>query len=284
MSNYEFSTIGYKFLWKDNESIASPEAQTAYQSSVALNPDNSRAWREFGISHAKLGQYESAIVSFQQAIGLNPKDAYPHSDLGLTYLVQGKYELAIASFQQAINLNPKNTDYRCSLGIVYRKNAQYELAFECYQKAIELDPKSAFSHNSLGYFYLSQGDLEKAKTEFIEAINLDSKNWTNVMNLGFVSGLQGNQTEAINLWKQGLKLLTGNSQYDRLFRALHEVGVGEIERGTNSLREILEIEKIPLGYLSEVLEDAELMARFPAKLEGIDPVVEMLRQAIVKVQ
>jgi len=80
------------------------------------------------------------------------------------------------------------------------------------------------------------------------------------------------------------ELLTGSSQYDRLFRALHEVGVGKIERGTSSLREILEIEKPPLGILSEVLKSAELIARFPTKLEGIDTVVEMLRQAIAKTQ
>jgi tetratricopeptide (TPR) repeat protein len=131
---------------------------------------------------------------------------------------------------------------------------------------------------------LTQGNLEKARTEFIEAINLDSKSSVHVMNLGFVRGLQANQEEVITLWKQGLELLTGNSQYDRLFRALHEVGIGEIERGTNSLREILETEKPPLGYLSSVLKDAELIAQFPTKLEGIDTVIEMLRQAIEKAQ
>jgi tetratricopeptide (TPR) repeat protein len=131
---------------------------------------------------------------------------------------------------------------------------------------------------------LTQEDIEKAKIEFIEAINLDSENWVYVMNLGFVSGLQGNQEEAINLWNQGLELLTGNSQPDRLFRALHEVGIGEIERGTNSLREILETEKPPLGTLLDVLKDAEFIAQFPTKLEGIDTVIEMLHQAIEKAQ
>ncbi len=70
----------------------------------------------------------------------------------------------------------------------------------------------------------------------------------------------------------------------RLFRALHEVEIGEIERGTNSLREVLETEKPPFGILTEVLKDAELIAQFPTKLEGIDTVIEMLRQAIEKAQ
>jgi Flp pilus assembly protein TadD len=314
----EFSTIGYKFIWKDGNAIASPDAKTAYQSSVALNPENSSAWNGLGASLETLEQFELAISSYQQAIDLDLKFAHPHNGLGNVYYRQGKYELAIASFQQAINLNPKDADYRRNLGIVYRQNAQYELASECYQKAIELNPKdsdihhslgifyegqgkyelaitsyqqainlnpkSTYPHGSLGYLYLIRGDLEKARTQFIDAITLNSKYWVNVMNLGIVSGLQGNQEELITLWKQGLELLTGNSQYDHLYRALHEVGIGEIERGTNSLREILETEKPPLGILSNILKDAELIARFPTKLEGIDTVIEMLRQAIEKAQ
>ncbi|MCA6504061.1 MAG: tetratricopeptide repeat protein [Pseudanabaena sp. M135S2SP2A07QC] len=246
----EFSKIGYKFLWEDDHPIASLEAQMAYQSSVLLNPDNYSAWRDLGINYCKLEQYELAIDSLKKAINLDPKSAYPHTYLGNVYQYQGKHELAIAS----------------------------------YQKAIDLDSQLASTRSCLGYLYLSQGNLEKAKSECIEAVNLDSKSWVYVMNLGFVSGLQGNQEEAITLWKQGLEILTGNSQNDRLFRALHEIGIGEIERGTNCLREILETEKPPLGILSDVLKDAELIAQFPTKLEGIDTVIEMLRQAIEKAQ
>jgi tetratricopeptide (TPR) repeat protein len=382
----EFSEIGNNFLWKEDEPIASPEAQTAYQSSVALNPDNSRAWRELGVSYYKLEQYESAIASYQQAINLepqyeyphndlgnvyqdqgeyelaiasyqqainlDPKDAYPHNGLGNVYQTQGEYELAIASYQQAINLdpkfayphkdlgdvyqaqgnyksavasyqqainlNPKEADFHLSLGIVHRQNAQYELASECYQKAIELnpknsnihyslgilyeyqgkyelaitsyqqaidlDPKFAYPHNGLGSAYQAQGHYELAIASYQQAINLTPKDAPSKFNLGIAMGLQGNQTEVIKLWKQGLEILTGHSQYQRLFRSLHEVGIGEIERGTNSLRDILEIEKPPVGILSDVIKNAELIARFPTKLEGIDTVIEMLRQAIEKAQ
>ncbi|MFN8782425.1 MAG: tetratricopeptide repeat protein [Pseudanabaena sp.] len=348
----EFSAIGYKFLWKEGESIASTEAQTAYQSSVALYPDNSRAWLNLGVSLNELGLYDSAIASLQQAIdldpkyahshiylgcvyskqgkhelaiascqqainldpksadphiylgcvysnqgkyelafascqqaiNLNPKSAAPHLGLGYLYCDQGKYELAFASFQQAIDLDPKSACLHSSLGYVYRSQGEYELAIASYQQAINLDPKLAKPHNGLGYVYRTQGEYELAIASCQQAINLDPKFAYPKFNLGIVMGLQGNQEEAITFWKQGLELLTGNSQYERLFRALHEVGIGEIERGTNSLREILETEKPPLGDLSDLLEDAELIARFPTKLEGIDTVVELLRQAIEKAQ
>jgi tetratricopeptide (TPR) repeat protein len=279
-----FSAIGNKLLWKEDKLIASHEAQTAYQSSVALNPDNYMAWLGLGVSLEKLELFESAIKSYQQAINLDPKYAYPHNGLGNIYSDQGKYKLAIESYQQAIELDPKSAYLHNNLGIVYEEQGEYKSAIKSYQKAIELDPKYADSHSALGYFYLIQGNIENAKNEFIEAINLDPKDWGSVMNLGFVRGLQGDQEQAITLWEQGLELLTGNSQYERLFRALHEVGIGKVERGTNCLREILETEKPPVGILSEVLKDAEIMARFPTKLEGIDTVIKMLQQAIQNAQ
>jgi len=94
-----------------------------------------------------------------------------------------------------------------------------------------------------------------------------------------VMGLQGNQEKAIELLMLSLELLD-NSQFHRLFRVLHEIGIGEIERSINSLREILETEKPTLELLSVVLKNAEIMAQFPTKLEGIDTVIEMLQQAI----
>ena len=152
-----------------------------------------------------------------------------------------------------------------------------------YQQAINLDPQDAIPHNGLGILYQAQGKYELAIISYQQASDLDPQHAPSKFNLSIAMGLQGNQEEAITLWEQGLELLD-NSQYDRLFRALHEVGIGEIDRGTNSLREILETEKPPVGYLSDVLKDAELMAQFPTKLEGIDTVIEMLRQAIAKAQ
>ncbi|PZV12235.1 MAG: hypothetical protein DCF20_17790 [Pseudanabaena sp.] len=348
----EFSGIGNKLLWKDGKPIASPEAQTAYQSSCSLNPDNSLAWRGLGVSLEKLDLFESAIASYQQAINLDPKFSYPHSDLGDVYQAQGEYELAIASYQQAIDLDPKSATPHNGLGNVYQAQGEYELAIASYQQAINLDPKSATPHNGLGNVYSYQGEYELAIASYQQPINIDPKDayphnglgdvykaqgeyelaiasyqqaidldpklapphngLGNVyqaqgkyelaissyqqrinlppesapprFNLGTVMGRQGKKEEAITLWKQGLELLTSNSQYDRLFRSLHEVGIGEIERGTNSLREILATEKTPLGILSDVLKDAELIAQFPTKLEGIDTMIEMLRQAIAKVQ
>ena len=247
----EFSAIGYKFLWDEGKPIASTEAQTAYQSSVALNPHNSRAWQQLGVSYYKLEEYELAITSYQQAINLDPKNAIPHNNLGIAYKDQGKYELAITSYQQAIKLDPKYASPHNGLGNVYSDQGKYELAIISYQQMIDIKPKYASPHNGLGNVYKFQGKYELAISSYQKAINLDPKNIYAMLNIAGVMGLQGNQEETITLWKKGLKLLTGDSQYNRLVRALIKVGIGDVERGINCLQEILEVEVPPVGILSE---------------------------------
>jgi tetratricopeptide (TPR) repeat protein len=296
---YELAIASYQQAIDLNPKYASPHnglgyvysvqgkyelAITSYLQAINLDPKYASPHNGLGYVYQAQGKYELAITSYLQAINLDPKYASPHNGLGYVYKAQGEYELAIASYKQAINLDPKKAFYYNDLAQVYWFQGQYELALINIQQAINLDPNDPDNHNGLGCVYQDQGNYELAIASYQQAINLDPKSTHPKLNLGVVMGLQGNQEEVINLWKQGLELLTGNSQYDRLFRALHQVGIGEIERGTNSLREILETEKPPLGYLSNVLKDAELIARFPTKLEGIDTVVEMLRQAIEKAQ
>jgi tetratricopeptide (TPR) repeat protein len=317
----EFERIGVELnqiAFMEGSLVAPPESLTAFQHAVSLNSDSSIAWGYLGASKSKekeiaisylqkafnlsqqkdtlektgwsatidaiKGNYESIIPIIRKAIDLNPKFAGLHVSLGSAYQAQGEYELAIASYQQAIALAPKLAFSYNGLGDVYTEQGKYELAIAPYQQAITLNPKFALSYHNLGYVYTEQGKYELAISSYQQAITLDPKFAYSKFSLGIVMGLQGNQKEAIILWKQGLEILTGNPQFDHLLRALYEVGIGKIERGTNCLREILETEKPPLGILSKVLKGAELMARFPTKLEGIDTVVEMLRQAIEKTQ
>ncbi|MFN5728007.1 MAG: tetratricopeptide repeat protein, partial [Pseudanabaena sp.] len=138
--------------------------------------------------------------------------------------------------------------------------------------------------NGLGYTYLCQDNYDLAITSFQESIKRDPKFAYPRIYLGFVMGLQGNQDKAVMLWKQGLELFTGNSQLNHLLQVLLEIGMGDIEQGIKRLQNILETENPPLGFLLSTFQDAELMAQFPTKPEGIDTVIEMLRQAIEKAQ
>ena len=205
--------------------------------------------------------------------------------MGNVYKAQGEYELAIASYQQAINLDPDRGSYSSNLAGVYFLQGQYELALTNIQKAIKINPDYPDYNNALGLIYLFQGKYELAIKALQKGITLNSKkDASQQFILGIVMGIQGNQEEAITIWKQSLELVTSNSPNEIIACSICQILIGEIEQGIKSFQEILATKNLPISELSLDLRITELIAQFPTKIEGIDTVMEMLRQAIAKAQ
>ena len=223
------------------------------------------------------------IFANQQAIDLDPKSAIPHNSLGNVYKAQEKYELAISSYQQATNLDPKKSFYYNNLAEVYFYQGQYELALTNIQQAINLDPNDPYYYNGLGLNYLGKGQFELAIEALQKGITLNSKkDGSQQFLLGIVMGIQGNQEEAITLWKQSLELVTSNSSNEKLACIFCLILIGEIEQGKKSFQELVATKNLPISEMSDSLKFMEVIARLPKKLDGIDTVVEMLHQAIAK--
>jgi tetratricopeptide (TPR) repeat protein len=312
----EFYTLSEEFIWLNDSSnpVYSADGEQAIEKAIALNGEDARYHYYLGAIHAKAGRDEQAIAAYQkaikldpkfapphnglgnvysdqgklaeaiaayqQAIELDPKDAAPHNGLGNVYSDQGKLAEAIAAYQQAIELDPKYAHPHNGLGRVYKSQGKLEEAIAAYQNAIEIDPKYISAYNSLGWTYLLKGDLTQAKDKFQEAINLDPKEYSPVINLGLVYALQGNVDEAQNQWHKGLAICQGSDAWDRATRALYTIAIGETELGLTEMQKVLDEESSAVGALRNVLEDAEVLARCPVKPEGIDTVVEMLKQGI----
>jgi len=285
----EYRNIGDQLSWIEDKIVFSTQAQIAYQHAVELNKEDSNAWYGLGNSLALQGENESAIDAFKKATQLDPKFASPYNSLGNVYLSQDKFYLAIQSYQKATDLDPQaaSSPYN-GLGNTYQAQGNYGLAIKSYKMAIELDPQFVFPYNGLGTVYQAQNNYEDAITYYWKAISLDSKFPYARFNLGFISWLQDKRDDAISLWKEGLALLVGESreyrQYAKFVCAWHEFLIGEAYDRIGNLREVLQTEKLPVSLMSDILKDAETIARLSTKLEGIDTVIEMLRQAIEKAQ
>jgi superkiller protein 3 len=285
----EYRNIGDQLSWIEDKIVFSTQAQIAYQHAVELNKEDSNAWYGLGNSLALQGGNESAIDAFKKATQLDPKFAPPYNSLGNVYLSQDKFYLAIQSYQKAIELDPQTASSPYNgLGNTYQAQGNYESAIKFYKKAIELDPQFALPYNGLGVVYQAQDNYEAAIIYYEKAITLDSTFPYARFNLGFISWLQDKHDDAISLWKEGLALINGENseyrQYAKFVCTWHEFLIGENSNDIDSLREVLQTEKLPVSLMSDILKDAETIARFPTQLEGIDTVIEMLRQAIEKAQ
>jgi len=92
-----------------------------YKTVIALAPDNSQGYFNYGLVLDDLGSHEDAIIQYKKAIKLNPDDASAFYNMGNSYASVGAFGEAEKCFEKAIALNPKHPYAQNNLDIVRAK-------------------------------------------------------------------------------------------------------------------------------------------------------------------
>lgn len=69
----------------------------------------------------QVGEYERAVEDYTQALQVDPQNSYAYYNRGITRDRSGDYEGAIADFTHAITLDPANADFFHNRGFSLRK-------------------------------------------------------------------------------------------------------------------------------------------------------------------
>jgi tetratricopeptide (TPR) repeat protein len=121
---------------------SSPDQAVAYyRAAVAIQPANTAAWNNLGVTLLQKGDTDEAIASFREAIRLDPANAQAHFNLATAYAQKCPSDEAIAAFRQAIRLDPANAAAHAGLGTVLRNRGENDGALACFREAARLDPK-----------------------------------------------------------------------------------------------------------------------------------------------
>lgn len=80
------------------------DAETQFQASLGLAPDNAYALRNLGAVHYAQGRLDEAASEFQRALRIRP-DASLYSNLGTLFFSQGLYAKAAAAFEDALRMD-----------------------------------------------------------------------------------------------------------------------------------------------------------------------------------
>jgi len=70
---------------------------------IRLDPGDSNAYANRGVSKSQIGELDSAIADLKQAVLLDPKNGFAHLSLGKLYLDDHKFDLALESLNKAID-------------------------------------------------------------------------------------------------------------------------------------------------------------------------------------
>lgn len=149
------------------------KAIEAYNSAIALDPNNVDAYNNRGVAYYYKGQYDRAIEDFNNAIAINPNFANPYNDRGNVYFHYGQYDRAIEDFNKAVAIDPNLAKAYNNRGIAYYYKGQYNKAVENYSKVIALNPDDAEAYNNRGFLYIVKlGNKRKGCIDWEKACKL----------------------------------------------------------------------------------------------------------------
>jgi tetratricopeptide (TPR) repeat protein len=153
------------------------EAWAAYQSALALRPDE--YWTLFRLAKVleNLHRYPEAENLLRGCIALRPADPTAYNNRGAVLLHQRKWEAAAGAFEAALDRDPDYLPAYGNLMLAHAEQKQVALAEQVYRRYLGRKPADRREHawalNSLGLAYERSGRPDGALTNYEAAIERD---------------------------------------------------------------------------------------------------------------
>jgi tetratricopeptide (TPR) repeat protein len=143
-----------------------PDAITAYQKALTIQPKDPQTELNLGIAYFKAGKLPQAIPPLERAaatLGTNPQI---ETLLGMSLFGTGKYLDAARYLEEASAADPDNLGLQQVLAQSYLYGKQYDKAQSEFERMLIRDPDSPNVHMLLGEAYDANGQLKQAIAEF----------------------------------------------------------------------------------------------------------------------
>jgi Flp pilus assembly protein TadD len=176
------------------------EAQTLFQSSLALDPGNAFTLNDLGVADESVGDFASALKHYDEAAVLHSTQPVV---VALKTSTRGKPVSEVAA-QAATELRKHIKDstpdqLRALMltirGVAATNQNNWDEGRKDFVEAYALDPQSAFALNNLGYVAERDGDLETARSYYARALRADDGD--RKVGLSTESGMQGERIAAL---------------------------------------------------------------------------------------
>lgn len=173
-----------------------------------------------GDDWARQNKWDRAETEYRKAVQMDSSQAEWHHHLGDALFNQGKYEGAEAEYKEAVKLNEGNANYQSALAFALMQQQNWKDAATRLEKAISLNKTDYRWWNKLGVCYYNMQNWKSAENAFrqvTELIKGTSKNFAYLhVNLGDALYVQRNWTEAINEYKEAVRIgSAGSSDADK---------------------------------------------------------------------
>jgi tetratricopeptide (TPR) repeat protein len=182
------------------------EAIVHYKKALEIEPNYADAHYNLGALLARQGKEQEAVTQFIETLRTKPDYAQAHNDLGLILTKQGKIQEALTHFTEAVRTNPNYAEAHFNLGIALLRQGKILEAIVYFNQTLQINPKDARVHQNLGVVLASQGKTEEAIAHLIQALQINPNNADAHYSLASLLLRQGKDQEAMVHYIEALRI------------------------------------------------------------------------------
>ncbi|MCM8830654.1 MAG: tetratricopeptide repeat protein [Candidatus Omnitrophica bacterium] len=119
---------------------------------------------------------QQAISLIEESIALNPENSKAYYILGNIYFEKGATYLALENFKKAVSITPTFFDANLSIGEILVRLKRYDEALDIFKKVLSQDKNNIRAYYDLGILYSKLEKPKEAKKYFsqLKKLSLDS--------------------------------------------------------------------------------------------------------------
>jgi tetratricopeptide (TPR) repeat protein len=125
-------------------------AKNAYQTALALNPDDYNTWYNLGeLHHSLLNDKKAAFRCYLSALEKKPDHIDANYKVGLICMENNMLKEAIRYFEQTMHNAPNEIPVLIQLAIAYEKIGIIDVSLEMYNKVLAIDPLNTVARQKM---------------------------------------------------------------------------------------------------------------------------------------
>jgi len=228
------------------------EAEAAFKSAIAADQVYWVSINAYGAFLFERGRYAEASEQFAKVTLLDPLNSAAFNNLGVTYYITADFKAAAQAFEQSIKITPKAAA-TANTGTMYFYAGDFGKAETYYRKAIEFTPEDYRLWGSLGDALAARSDPE-AEGAYRRAahlartrLDINKEDHKARASLGHYLSRLGDAAQAEVLVRQAAKDAPGDMDV-RYNEALVLAAIGRPDAALAAIRAALEA-----GYQPEML-------------------------------
>jgi tetratricopeptide (TPR) repeat protein len=202
------------------------------EATLALNPDNSNAWRQRIQLLYLVERYDDVISLADEAETYAPEDAFVRFFVGVSYFMKKEHADASLWLLRA-SKSPARAPFRSvvlgTLGDVTYQLNDWEKTKSYYEEALKLNPENEGVLNNYAYYMSEKGErLDDAKKMSERSLRIDPLNSSFLDTYGWIHFLLGDYQTALEYISKSLE--NGSTSAEVLEHkgdVLHKLGRSE---------------------------------------------------------